>query len=129
MTIRNYIKFGLIKSLVILCVILQVSSCSSDGGSSDGGSIIYGGSSSSTVNWIAPVARADDTPLSLSEIGGYRIYYGTTAGDYPNQLDIQDGTALQATLTIPSGVYYYVITTYDVDGRESAFSIESEITI
>ena len=119
MAIRNYIKFGLIKSLVILCVILQVSSCSSDGG----------GTSSLTVNWIAPVARADDTPLSLSEIGGYRIYYGATAGDYPNQLDIQDGIAQQATLTIPSGVYYYVITTYDVDGRESVFSIESEITI
>jgi hypothetical protein len=73
--------------------------------------------------WVAPVARADGSALSLSEIGGYRVYYGTTEGDYPNRIDIADGSADQLTLTdLPPGTYYFVVTTYDTAGRESEYS-------
>lgn len=76
-----------------------------------------------TLAWTAPVARADGSPLSLAEIGGYRVYYGTTEGDYPNRLDVNDGSAVEVILNdLPSGSYYFVVTTYDVTGRESEFS-------
>jgi hypothetical protein len=77
-----------------------------------------------TLQWSAPVARADGTPLSLSDIDGYRIYYGTSAGrNYPNRIDVADGTAQTATITdMPVGLYYLVMTTYDVSGLESAYS-------
>jgi len=76
-----------------------------------------------TLQWTAPVTRADGTPLSLSELDGYHIYYGATAGNYPNRIDVADGTAQTATITdIPVGPYYLVMSTYDVSGLESAYS-------
>jgi len=76
-----------------------------------------------TLTWNAPVARADGTPLSLADVDGYRIHYGPAAGSYPNHIDLADGTAQSVVLTdLPLGTYYLVMTTYDVDGRESSFS-------
>jgi hypothetical protein len=77
-----------------------------------------------TLKWKAPVARADGTPLSLADIDGYRIHYGKSTGNYPNQVDVPDGTAQSVTLTdVPLGAtYYIVLSTYDVDGRESGYS-------
>ncbi|MGB7933988.1 MAG: putative Ig domain-containing protein [Gammaproteobacteria bacterium] len=76
-----------------------------------------------TLQWTAPVTRADGTPLSLSDIDGYHIYYGVSAGNYPNRIDVANGTAQAATITdMPAGPYYLVMTTYDVSGLESAYS-------
>jgi hypothetical protein len=78
-----------------------------------------------TLNWTAPATRADGTPLSLADIDGYRIYYGDSAGSYPNSVNIADGTAQTATVTgVPAGTHYVVMTTYDVGGRESGYSPE-----
>ena len=75
------------------------------------------------LSWAAPVERENGEPISLAEIAGYRVYYGTTQGSYPNQVDIADRNTTQVTLSnLATGTYYFVITTYDVDGRESAFS-------
>jgi hypothetical protein len=69
------------------------------------------------------VARTDGTPLSLADIDGYRIYYGPSANNYPNRLEVSDGTAQSAIITeLPVGPYYIVMTTYDVRGLESAYS-------
>jgi len=76
-----------------------------------------------SLQWTAPLTRADGTPLSLADLDGYHIYYGPSAGNYPNQLDVADGTAQTATITdMPVGTYYIVMTTYDVSGLESPYS-------
>ena len=75
------------------------------------------------LGWTAPTARADGTPLSLADISGYRVYYGASAGNYPNSADVPDGTATSTRVTgIPVGSYYLVMTTYDVNGVESGYS-------
>ena len=77
-----------------------------------------------TLKWKAPVARADGTPLSLADIDGYQIHYGKSVGNYTSQVNVPDGTAQTVTLTdIPVGTtYYLVMSTYDVDGRQSGYS-------
>jgi hypothetical protein len=76
-----------------------------------------------SLSWVAPVARADGTPLSLADIDGFHIYYGNKAGSYPYRVTVTDGTTQQATLNdLAIGTYYIVMTTYDVDGRESGYS-------
>jgi hypothetical protein len=76
-----------------------------------------------TLNWTAPATRSDGTPLSLADIDGYRIYYGDSQGYYPNSVDVNDGS-LQSVIVdnVPVGSYYVVMTTYDVNGLESAYS-------
>ena len=83
-----------------------------------------------TMSWTAPVTRADGSPMSLADIDGYRIYYGDSAGSYPNRVDITDGSAVTATINnIPSSTYYLVMSTYDIDGRESTYSSEISKTV
>jgi hypothetical protein len=76
-----------------------------------------------TLSWTAPATRSDGTPLSLADIDGYRIYYGDSQGYYPNSVDVNDGS-LQSVIVdnVPVGSYYVVMTTYDVNGLESAYS-------
>jgi hypothetical protein len=80
---------------------------------------------SMSMSWTAPATRADGSPMSLADIDGYHIYYGDSAGSYPSRVDITDGSVVTATVNnIPSGTYYLVMSTYDVDGRESTYSSE-----
>jgi hypothetical protein len=75
------------------------------------------------LSWLAPSTRTDGAPLSLSDIDGYRLYYGKKKGDYILGADIKDGTAQTATVTgVPVGKYYVVMTTYDTNGVESGYS-------
>jgi hypothetical protein len=78
-----------------------------------------------SLGWTAPVARSDGTPLSLADINGYRLYYGTSPGIYPDAVEVSDGTATSATVTgVPLGTSYVVMTTTDAGGRESIYSQE-----
>ena len=83
-----------------------------------------------SLSWRAPVARVDGTPLSLADIDGYRIHYGKVSKSYTSHFTLADGTAQNVTLTdIPVGTYYLVMTTYDVNGRESGYSSQVSKTV
>lgn len=127
MTIRRPDQSSFKRTLISLFMAAQLVACGGGGGGGvDNASEVLPAEvapSSVTIAWTAPVARADGSPLSLAEIGGYRVYYGNSEGDYPSRIDVNDGTAVESTLNdLPSGTYYIVVTTYDVAGRESEFS-------
>ena len=126
-------------AFLILILALSMAGCVSEEGASmpgagdiavsgsDGGDGNDGKSGSQTgsfsLAWTAPITRADGSPISLAEIDGYRVYYGSTPGEYPESLDINDGSATTATVSgLAVGDYYIVMTTYDSDGRESTQS-------
>lgn len=96
------------------------------GGTSDGGTTPINTSGtpqtnitgSTTLKWAAPSTRADSSAISLSDISGYRLYYGATATDTPNYVNINDGTATQYTISLPSGSYYFRISAIDSNGYE-----------
>ncbi len=78
---------------------------------------------STTLTWTAPSTRSDGTPISLSEISGYRIYVGDTETSMALVVDINDHTVTEHTLTdLSAGGHYFSITAYDVDGNESGLS-------
>ena len=127
MSCLHIYDFSRLKCLLTLALILSLVACS--GG--DGGTGNTSGSNAVLkLAWVAPSERADNTVLSLSEIKGYRIYYGTEKGNYQNQFEVNDSSAQQAQIAgVPAGDYYLVMTTIDVDGRESAYSQEVVVTI
>lgn len=89
------------------------------------GSSVQTQSSAFSLSWVAPVTRSDGSPISLSEIEGYRVYYGTSAGNYTYNVNIADGSQTSATITgVAVGTYHVAMTTYDTNGLESAYSPE-----
>lgn len=141
MSCLHIYDFSRWKCLSTLALILSLVACAGgDGGAGSTGStgnlsgVISnpdGSIAALSLNWTAPSERADNTGLSLSEIKGYRIYYGTEKGNYQNQFVVNDGSAEHAQIVNvpPSGAYYLVMTTIDMDGRESSYSSELVITI
>ncbi len=81
-----------------------------------------------TLSWLSPVSREDSTALTMSEISGYRIYYGTDPTNLAVLAVITDNSVTQyTTAPLDANTYYFAVTTYDIDGTESAFSnIESK---
>ncbi|HFD80204.1 MAG TPA: fibronectin type III domain-containing protein [Gammaproteobacteria bacterium] len=78
------------------------------------------------LSWQPPSQRVDGESLSLSEIGSYRIYYGTRSGRYDYRIEISDPSTTSYVITdLPVDTYYFVLTTVDVDGRESGYSTEA----
>ena len=132
MTISKLLSQVLSKSFFTLLITLLLSACNTGEAYNGNTGAGVGVTQETTpqedtqvvaLSWTAPVEREDGTPISMSEIAGYRVYYGTTEGNYPNQLDIADSYNMQAMLSnLASGTYYIVVTSYDMDGRESAFS-------
>ena len=116
-----------LKKVLCAIVVPQLIACGGGGGGSEGGSssATSADTGSITLAWTAPVTRADGEPMSLAEIGGFRIYYGKSVANYQKTVDVTDGTATTAIMTdVPAGNYFIVMTTYDTEGRESRFSSE-----
>ncbi len=121
------------KALIwILPIIFVISGCA-ETDSSGGGGLFNPGSGPSgvlAINWVAPTEREDGTPLILSEIETYNLYYGSSPGDYQDTIDNSNVTTDSVYISdFPGGTYYFVITTVTYDGLESRFSEEIEIII
>lgn len=83
-----------------------------------------------TVSWVAPTTYSDGSPMSLSRIGGYRIYYGVASRQYTQSVNVPDGTAQSAVISnLPSGTYYFSIVAYDTDAVSSDYAQEFRITL
>ena len=130
MSIHRLYSPVLSKILTVFLISFLISACNSeenyglDGSSGTaGGGIVQG--AAIALSWTAPYEREDGTPISMSEIAGYRVYYGTEQGDYTEQVDVADSSTMEVTLNnLSTGTYYVVVTTYDMDGRESGYSEE-----
>lgn len=88
------------------------------------------GDKSLSVSWTAPSTYEDGSSLAISAIGGYRIYRGTSSSNLQLVADINNNSSANYTLTgLVSGTYYIAVTTYDVNGVESAYSTVVSKTI
>lgn len=120
----------------LLAVLLLLSGCSGPGGSyssssatgsgggTGGGGTGGGGAGLVSVNWTAPLGRSNGSPVSLSEIAGYKIYYGTTANGTTVVITIPDGraTSYQVSGLVSGTLYYFRMSSYDIQGVEGVLS-------
>ncbi len=75
-----------------------------------------------TLNWVPPTENVDGSPLT--DLAGYRIYYGEQSRAYTEELAVSDAAATGQNVELRSGSYYFAMTALDADGNESAYSNE-----
>ena len=76
---------------------------------------------SMTLSWTPPTTNTDGT--ALTNLAGYRIYYGSSEGTYPSMIDIN--TAGLSTIVVENLIpdtYYVVATSINAMGIESSYS-------
>jgi hypothetical protein len=111
--------------LMILIATFSFAGCGSGSGSGTSGinsSVISPSTSNSvTLSWIAPTTNEDGTPLT--DLAGYKIYYGTSPGSYNNHITVHNTTSYTISNLAPD-MYYFTIVAYDTSGNESNYSNE-----
>lgn len=77
------------------------------------------------LSWTPPTQNTDGT--ALTDLDGYRLYYGLTSGDYPEMIDIGDPTVTTYVVQGLTGgeTYYFAATAYNTNNIESDYSNEA----
>jgi hypothetical protein len=83
---------------------------------------------SATLSWTPPTTNTDGSPLT--NLAGYKIYWGTTAGTYPNAVSLTNpGLTSYVVVNLVPGTYFFVATAVNSLGAESVFSAPASKTI
>jgi hypothetical protein len=81
-----------------------------------------------TLSWTAPTQNTDGT--ALTNLAGYRIYYGTNANSLTQVVDITTvGVMTYQITSLSSGTWYFAIKAYNTSGSESYLSNTASKTI
>ncbi|MFZ3137393.1 MAG: fibronectin type III domain-containing protein, partial [Thermodesulfovibrionales bacterium] len=74
------------------------------------------------LSWEAPTTNEDGT--SLTDLAGYKIYYGTTTGNYTQNIDVGNVTTYTFSNLTNGSTYIFVATAYNTARIESSYSNE-----
>jgi hypothetical protein len=81
-----------------------------------------------TLGWEPPTTNTNGSPLT--DLAGYRIYWGTALGAYPNSITLNDpGLTAYVLNGLPAGTYYLVNVAFNAAGTASEFSNVASKTI
>lgn len=88
--------------------------------------VTQGALGSVTLSWTAPTQNVDGT--ALTDLAGYRFYYGTSSGSYTNQVQIDNPSINTYVIeNLTPETYYIVATAIKRSGIESRYSNEAQI--
>jgi hypothetical protein len=74
-----------------------------------------------TLDWTPPTQNDDGS--ELIDLDGYRIYWGTTPGNYPNSVTLEnEGLTTYVVENLAPGTYEFVATSFNKARVESAYS-------
>ena len=117
-----FLKIQCVVSLILVFFLMIAVGCSSgggDGSSGGGGSLGDGG-----------VIKLGWSPNTESDLAGYKVYYGTSSGDYRTPIDVGMGTpsgglTIFSLTNLTKGQTYCIASTaYDFSNNESGLSNE-----
>jgi len=79
------------------------------------------GTISTTLNWTPPTQNEDGS--ALMDLAGYKIYWGTTPGQYTHSVKIENaGMSSYVVENLTPGTYEFAATSFNEAGVESAYS-------
>ena len=81
-----------------------------------------------TLSWQPPTTNTDGSPLT--NLAGFRVYWGTTAGNYPSSVTISNpGITTYVVENLTPNTYYFAVKAFNSAGAESAWSNSGSKTI
>jgi hypothetical protein len=85
-------------------------------------SVVATATGAATLNWTPPTTHTDGS--ALTDLAGYRIYWGTSQNNYPNSKTLNGaGSPSSAVIDqLTPATYYFVVTAFDAALNESAYS-------
>ena len=87
-------------------------------------------STSALLSWTAPSTNSDSSPLELSDLGGYKIYSGTSPSNLTLLANVDDSSVTEYKDSgLTPATYYYAVTAYNQSGDESEQSVVVSKTI
>jgi len=119
---------GPLARCIILIITVGLVGCGDGNSEGEGDSTTVGVEVASvdgtaTLSWVAPSTRVDSTPLSMSELGGYKVYVGSSMDTLMLHADINDPYQMELVVNnLDTGTYYFAVTAYNQYGAESDFS-------
>ncbi|MEM1263603.1 MAG: putative Ig domain-containing protein [Pseudomonadota bacterium] len=85
--------------------------------------VVESASGSITLTWDAPTERTDGS--ALTDLTGYRIYYGTQSGSYTETIELMDpGLTVYVVSDLVPGTYFISAKAVSASGGESGFAAE-----
>ena len=81
-----------------------------------------------TLSWTPPIKNDDGS--DLVDLDGYKIYWGTTPGRYPNSVTLEnEGLTTYVVDNLVPGTYEFVATSFNKARVESAYSNPATKTV
>jgi hypothetical protein len=76
-----------------------------------------------TLNWAAPTENTDGS--ALTNLAGYKVFYGTVSRQYSNSIRLTDASSTSAVISgLTAGTWYFAIESYTTAGVSSSYSGE-----
>src|SRR5690606_32467361 len=70
------------------------------------------------LSWMPPTENTDGS--ALTDLAGYKIYWGTVPGEYPESVTIENpGIDRYVLENLVADTYYFVATAFNAEGAES----------
>jgi Putative Ig domain len=85
-------------------------------------------SGTARLSWTPPTSNTDGT--ALTNLSGYNIYYGTSATELTQKIQIANSSASSYVVSdLTGGTYYFAVRAYNTAGAESVSSNQASKTI
>ena len=85
--------------------------------------VVQNADGSVTLSWTAPTLNEDGT--ALTDLAGYKIYYGTSSRNYTIEIPVDLGTTTLVVDNLTPDTYYFAATAINSSDIESQFSGEA----
>jgi len=90
--------------------------------------VVQSNNGTALLTWTPPTENTDNS--ALTDLAGYKIYYGTSTGSYDDTITISNpGLTSYLVENLASSDWYFVMTSLNASGIESSYSIEVTKTI
>jgi hypothetical protein len=83
---------------------------------------------SATLSWTPPTTNSDGS--ALTNLAGYKVYWGTSQGNYPNSVTLNNaGLTSYVVENLVPGTYFFAMAAFNSSGAESPLSNAASKTI